>query len=757
MALYADIVLPMAQPPFTFSVPASLEEGLQEGMCVEVQLGPRKRYTGLVWRLHGEVPPFRTVRPVYRVLYPEVIVDGERRRFWAWLADYYMCSLGEVMRAALPSALKPSGLTEETFSGSRFRPRQEEFVGLASEITDEAGLNACFDALKRAPRQYEAFMELCAKLPSDALFTAEVPRTVLAAEKTLLNKLVVRGMIRVERREMAAGVAGTLPADGRLPRPELTPLQQERCGQIESLMRDKDTVLLHGVTGSGKTEIYLTLIAEALDRGESVLYLLPEIALTAQLEERIRTYFGDRLTTYHSRITDRQRGSIYMRLLGSTGGELVLGVRSALFLPLPRLSLIVVDEEHDASFKQSDPAPRYHARDCAAVLARMTGARCLLGSATPSIESYVNAKNGKYGYVTLPERYGSGCLPQITVSDTLRAVKRGERNSHFNKDMLDKMEEALQAGRQVMLFQNRRGFSPYVECDDCGWAAQCPHCNVTLTLHKGAGELRCHYCGYRTPVPPRCPSCKSGQPAPKGFGTEKVEEELERLFPAARIARLDRDTAQSPRSYERIIDDFARRRTDILVGTQMITKGFDFSGVSLVGVLNADNLLNYPDFRVGERAFQLLTQVAGRAGRDDDAGEVVIQTSQPQHPVIRFVVEDDYEGMVSSQLAERSIFLYPPYGRLIALTLRHSDRDLLWRGAETLAAALRKVFGRRVLGPEAPPVDRIRGECLVSMMLKIEHGQSFAEARSLLAGELRSLAADKRYKAIIVSCNVDPQ
>jgi len=421
------------------------------------------------------------------------------------------------------------------------------------------------------------------------------------------------------------------------------------------------------------------------------------------------------------------------------------------------LQLIVVDEEHDASYKQTEPAPRYNARDCAVVMARLTGGRTLLGSATPSLETWLNAASGKYGRAELTERYGDARPPEILVSDTLRAARRGERKAHFNKLLLDRIGETLDRGGQVMLFQNRRGFSPYVACSECGWTARCPHCNVTLTYHKGGRKLVCHYCGHTEDVPAKCPSCKVTDVLPMGFGTEKVEEEISRIFPEARVARLDRDSVTSEKAFSAIIADFEARRTDILVGTQMITKGFDFAGVSLVGILNADNLLNNPDFRAAERAFQLMMQVAGRAGRRDDGGEVVIQTSEPGHPVIRQVAAGDFEGMARAQLAERKAFFYPPYARLTSLTLRHRDPSVLRNGVMDLAARLRTRFGRRLLGPMTPPVDRIRGEYLVGLLLKIESGASSARARELLAAELKTFAGNPAFKSITVVVNVDPQ
>ena len=630
MQLYADIVLPLAQPVYTFAVPGGTD--VAAGQAVAVQFGARKFYTGIVWRVHDRRPDFKTVKPIQRVLYDAPLLSAQQMALWEWIASYYMCSLGEVMRVALPALMKPSGDTEEEFSGDEFRPRTECYVSLAAELRDEGRFHeVCEKIERRAPKQYEALIE------------------------------------RMER------------------------------------------------------------------------------------------IFGSRVTPYHSKLTNRRRTETYLRLNRSDGGEFVVGVRSSVFLPLKHLQLIVVDEEHDASYKQTEPAPRYNARDCAVVMARLTGGRTLLGSATPSLETWLNAASGKYGRAELTERYGDARPPEILVSDTLRAARRGERKAHFNKLLLDRIGETLDRGGQVMLFQNRRGFSPYVACSECGWTARCPHCNVTLTYHKGGRKLVCHYCGHTEDVPAKCPSCKVTDVLPMGFGTEKVEEEISRIFPEARVARLDRDSVTSEKAFSAIIADFEARRTDILVGTQMITKGFDFAGVSLVGILNADNLLNNPDFRAAERAFQLMMQVAGRAGRRDDGGEVVIQTSEPGHPVIRQVAAGDFEGMARAQLAERKAFFYPPYARLTSLTLRHRDPSVLRNGVMDLAARLRTRFGRRLLGPMTPPVDRIRGEYLVGLLLKIESGASSARARELLAAELKTFAGNPAFKSITVVVNVDPQ
>lgn len=750
---YADIILPLAQPTYTFAVAEGMT--VSEGQAVVVQFGHSKIYTGIVWRVHTHRPDFKTIKTISRILYGEPLLSAEHRHFWEWLADYYMCSLGEVMRMALPALMKPCGDTEEAFAEDEFRPRTERYVALAEQLRDQAQLHAVLDKLeKKAPKQYAALLELAAAA-AEHTHTAmgEVAQRLLSADRTVLNGLKNKDFITITERERSV----ESPQHIAFRLPVLTARQQEVAESLRRQFENRQTILLHGITGSGKTEIYIHLIADVLARGGDVLMLVPEIALTAQLIERMERIFGSRVTSYHSKLSTHKRTETYLRLSRSAGGEFVVGARSALFLPLKHLQLLVVDEEHDASYKQTEPAPRYHARDCAVIMARIFGAHTVLGSATPSLESWLNAQSGKYGREVLEERYGAARPPQIIVSDTLRAVKRGERHTHFNKILLDKIENALARKEQVMLFQNRRGFSPYVECRTCGWTARCPHCNVTLALHKNAGKLICHYCGYSTPIPAKCPSCKVTEVVPMGFGTEKVEEEISAIFPQARVARLDRDCVTSEKAFSAIVSAFEQGQTDILVGTQMITKGFDFGGVSLVGILNADNLLNNPDFRATERAFQLMTQVAGRAGRRNDGGEVIIQTTEPENPIIRQVTGGEYEAMAREQLAERAQFFYPPYARLIALTLRHRDPLLLRRCAQLLATNLRAKFGRRLLGPMAPPVDKIREEYLIGLLLKIESGSSMAKAREILKKELDEIHQDTSYKSVTIICNVDPQ
>ncbi len=751
MERYADIVVPLAQPAYTFALAEGLD--VREGQAVAVQFGPRRIYTGIVWRIHDRRPDAARIKTVGRTLYDRPLLDARQRALWEWMADYYMCTLGEVMRFALPQTIKPSGDSEAEFAEREYRPRTELYAALDASLRDEERFDETMERLaRRAPRQYAALLEIAAA-GGDRITADEVPRRLLAADAATLAALRKKGLITLTRRERSVERGAV-----RFQLPTLSPAQQ-RC--LDTIRNRFDaglrTVLLHGITGSGKTELYIHLIAAALARGGDVLLLVPEIAITAQLIDRLERIFGSRVTAYHSKLPLARRTESYLRLTRSEGGELVVGARSALFLPLRRLQLIVVDEEHDTGYKQTDAQPRYNARDVAVVMARLWEARTVLGSATPSLESYANALGGKYGLATLDERYGDARPPQVIVSDTLRAVKRNERKTHFNRLLLDRIAEVLARGEQAMLFQNRRGFSPYVECRACGWTARCPHCNVTLTYHKRDGRLQCHYCGHAEPLPARCPACKAGEATPAGFGTEKIEEELARLLPAARIERLDRDTATSESAYRAIIDRFESGQSDVLVGTQMITKGFDFARVSLVGILNADNLLFSPDFRAAERAFQLMTQVAGRAGRRDAAGEVVIQTSEPEHPVIRQVAAGDYEAMARTQLAERRAFAYPPYARLIRLTLRQRDRELLYRASAALAGALRGRFGRRAMGPVAPPVDRIREEYIVEFLLKIESGASASRAREVLREVLRQTLGVKEFKTVGCSCDVDPQ
>ena len=744
---YADIVLPLAQPTYTYAVPEGMT--LREGDAVSVQFGLRKYYTGIVWRLHDERPDFERIKEVECRLYDHPLVSERQRALWEWVASYYMCTLGEVMRSALPALMKPSADSQATLVEEAFQPRTERYYRLSEELRDEQRLSDEMDRLeRRAPKQYAALLEV-AMAEMD-----EVPRRLIMSDTAALNALVKKGFLICDEHCPAAEY-GT--PSFRLPL--LSMHQLEALEALKKSFREGGhTALLQGITGSGKTEVYIYLIAEVLSRGGDVLLLVPEIALTAQLIERMERIFGARVTAYHSKLTPIRRAENFLRLGRSKGGEFVVGVRSSIFLPLNNLQLIIVDEEHDSSYKQAEPAPRYSARDTAVYMAYSMGCHTLLGSATPSLETWLNAETGRYGRAEMTERYGDAVLPKIYLSDSRRAAQRGERQGHFNKLLLDKIEAALGRDEQVMLFQNRRGFSPYLECPTCGWTPRCPHCNVTLTYHKGRNQLVCHYCGHTVQAMTQCPTCQVVDLMPMGFGTEKIEEQIAAIFPEARVARLDRDQVTSEQAFQAIIDDFSAHRTDILVGTQMITKGFDFSQVGVVGVLNADNLLLNPDFRASERAFQLLTQVAGRAGRRDRQGEVVIQTSDPMNPVLQQVLNTDFGAMARCQLAERRDFFYPPYARLTYLTLRHRDRPTVVRAASQLAASLRAKLGaQRVLGPIAPAIDRIRGEYLMQLMLKIEPRSSRARANELLQQALTTLLEAKEYATLNAKIDVDPQ
>ena len=751
--LFADIVLPLAQPAYCFSVPEGME--LQEGDAVSVQFGHRNIYTGIVWRLHNERPDVKRIKSIGRRLYDRPLLDDKQRQMWEWMADYYMCSIGEVMRMALPSMIKPQGRDDEEFSADEFRPRTEAYISLSDEWQERERLEAeCERISRRAPRRSQ-ILRFLRDFPATRRNTmGEIPRRLVECDATMLTALRKAGYITINERvrevERNENVSFSLPT--------LTPLQQTVVEEIHSSQaKGKATHLLHGITGSGKTEIYMTLIGEVLARGGDVLLLVPEIALTSQLIQRMESIFGSRITAYHSKLTMLRRTESYMRLLRSRGGELIIGARSAIFLPIHHLQLVIVDEEHDQSYKQSDTAPRYNGRDMAILLASLYGGNTLLGSATPSLESYANAQAGKYGYSLLAERYGESQPPHVILSDTMRAVKRGERKGHFNHILLRHIEESLSRKEQVMLFQNRRGFTPYIMCSSCGWSLRCPSCNVTLTQHRTNNRMECHYCGYTAPVPQHCPQCETADLKPMGFGTEKVEEAIAEIFPTARVARLDRDTSTSESAYSRIIRDFESGQTDILVGTQMITKGFDFGRVSVVGILNADNLLFSPDFRASERAFQLLMQVAGRAGRREKEGVVIIQTSEPENRVLKQVVQGDYEAMARCELQERHAFGYPPYSRLIRLTLRHENVQLLRGAATELVEKLRKSFGSRIFGPVAPPIDRIRGLHILQIMIKIELGRSMARARQFLQNDINNIVSQKEYKTVNIAIDVDAQ
>ncbi len=734
---YADIILPLAQPAYTFAVGAV--ELLTEGDAVAVQFGARAVYTGIVLRLHNTPPARGEAKPIVERLYGQPLLSPLQIRFWQWLADYYMCHIGEVMRMALPSTIKPHARTSDEFRP--YTPEQERMLRLECKLLDD---EAVAKSLARASRRRAVVEQLREG-------GGELPRSEVKADAAIIAALVKMGVVTTFERDAKPSLP---PVETPL-LPLLSEPQTEALEALHEALQTHNTALLHGVTSSGKTEIYAHLMAETLRRGEDVLFLVPEISLTTQLVTRLRQMFGRRVTSYHSRLTPSRRTHTYMDVLRAPSGNLIVGPRSALFLPFARLGLVVIDEEHDASYKQTEPSPRYNGRDAAIMLASLHGAKCVMGSATPSIESYANVLSGKYASVSLSERYGEAQPPRIIISDTIRAVKRGERKSHFNKVLLDKIAERLERGEQVMLFQNRRGYAPYIECPECGWTARCPHCNVSLTQHRAGASMQCHYCGYKAPVPTRCPACHKAEVKPMGFGTERVEEAVGELFPSARVLRLDGDTATSDSAYNRIISAFAAHEADILIGTQIISKGLDFDGVTLIGILNADNLLNAPDFRAAERAWQTIVQIAGRAGRRNAEGEVVVQTAEPSHPLFAMLDEARYEQMAATLLAERKMFAYPPYARLIRITLRDGVAERLVAASEALGRRLRERFASRVIGPAAPLIDRIRQQYIVEIMVKIEASASSARARSIIRDEVAQIRAVSQYRQVTIICDVD--
>ena len=747
--LYAQVVLPLAQPMYTFSLSETLAVGV--GDAVVVQFGSSRYYTGIVWSISAERPDYPRLKPILKKLYSTPLLTPAMQRLWEWVAEYYMCSVGEVMRVALPSLAKPSATSLSDLDERSIEAPTERYIALCEALRSEEALaEYVAKHSRRAPRRCENLDTLAALIQQREAEDGFIPRRLLNINNDDLATLRKKELIVTQERPVQRVVNSS-----DFLTPTLSEAQNRALDAIREAHNQRRVALLHGITGSGKTEIYIHLIAETLAAGRDVLMLVPEIVITSQLVERLEQIFEGRTTTYHSRLTALRRGQTFLRLATSSGGELIVGVRSSIFLPHKNLGLIIVDEEHDANYKQSDLAPRYNARDCAVIMGRIYDANVLLGSATPSLESYTNTLSGKYAYVELKERWGSGVLPEIVVSDTIRAVKRGERKTHFNLDLLNDISRTLAANEQVMLFQNRRGYSPYIQCRTCGYSPRCPHCNVTLTEHKATSRMECHYCGYTMPTPKVCPNCEIQDMALMGFGTEKAVEEIARLFPDARVGRLDSDTSTSERAFKQIVHSFEQGETDILVGTQIITKGFDFKGVSTVGILNADNLLSVPDFRASERAFQLMMQVAGRAGRHNDRGRVVIQTSQPKHPVISYVASGDYHAMALKELEERRTYGYPPYSHLVRIMLRHSDYDLLRHGAHHYATLLRKKFGTRVMGPVSSALEMLRGEHRAEIIIKIESGASMQKARRMIREAITEGEKTKSYSSIKLSIDVD--
>ena len=754
---YVDVILPLPlEGTFTYSVPEPMVAQVRMGVRVLVPLGRSKTYTAMAVRLHSEKPEFET-RPIIQVIDAEPVLIEQQLRLWQWISTYYMSPIGDVFKAALPAGLK----AEENY-----RPKTVRCVTLPANLRSEQSLHMALTILKRALKQHQTFStylelshwnEIDGETPPAhiAEIACDELQNAANASDAVLRQLIQRNFLELYHREV-----GRLNTTGEY-HPEriqpLSPAQQAAEDSIQKQFNEKNVVLLHGVTSSGKTEIYIHLIKKAIDEGKQVLYLLPEIALTVQMTRRLQNVFGSRLGIYHSKYSDAERVEIWKKQLSSEPYDVILGARSAVFLPFTRLGLVIVDEEHETSFKQQDPAPRYHARSTAIMLARMyEGAKVLLGTATPSMESYHNACTGKYGYVQLTTRYKDVAMPEIRVVDTKDLYRRKMMRGAFSPDLLEAMRTALRNKKQVLLFQNRRGFAPMVECKVCGWVPKCKNCDVSLTYHRSMNLLTCHYCGYTYPVPKQCPNCESTELLGRGYGTEKIEDRVRELFPEARIARMDLDTTRSAGAYGRIIDDFSCGRTDILIGTQMITKGLDFSGVTVVGILNADTMLNYPDFRAYEQAFQMLSQVSGRAGRRDERGLVILQTKSADLPVIQQVVAGDFQTFAHDLLEERSMFRYPPFYHLVYVYLRHRNEQLVDSAAIEMASRLRQAFADRVLGPDKPAVARVKTESIRKIVIKLEQGINLPLARQCMAEARTQLLQDKRYAAMTVFFDVDP-
>lgn len=754
---YVDVILPLPLPGmFTYSVPEGMEEHVAFGMRVLVPLGKSKKYIAVVVKLHQDKPRF-TVKPIEQVLDAIPMLLDKQYRLWSWISNYYMSPLGDVYNAAMPAGMK---------STEKFKPRMELYVELSSHYRTEPALHVALNTVQRALKQSKAFTTFLSLSHWDSL-QGDTPREGIkkVTKEELMNEahctsaivkaLIDRGLLFTYEEEV-----GRLNTSGQSHFEQIKPLsivQQDAYNQILLQMMKKNVVLLHGVTSSGKTEVYIQLIKRALDNHKQVLYLLPEIALTVQIMERLHKVFGDRLGIYHSKYSDAERVEIWQKQMSAHPYDVILGARSAVFLPFQNLGLVIIDEEHETSFKQQDPAPRYHARSAAIVLAGMyPDCKVLLGTATPSMESYYNAQEGKYGLVELKTRYQDIQLPEIQVVDVKDLRHRKMMTGAYSPQLLAAIREALSHGEQAILFQNRRGFAPMVECKVCGWVPKCKNCDVSLTLHKNINLLTCHYCGYTYPVPVECPNCGSTELLGRGLGTERIEDQLADIFPDARIARMDLDTTRTRNAYERLIDDFSTGKTNLLIGTQMISKGLDFDKVSVVGILNADSMLNYPDFRAYEHAFMMMAQVSGRAGRKGKRGKVILQTKSPTLPVISQVVHNDYASFYQDLLEERRIFHYPPFYHLVYVYLKHKHESVCQQASMELGQTLRSWFGERVLGPDKPAVSRVKTMNIRKIVIKLENGIDQAKVREYLNYAQEHMSKDPRYGALQIYYDVDP-
>jgi primosomal protein N' (replication factor Y) (superfamily II helicase) len=818
---FIDAVVPLAVPNlYTYRVPFDLNEYIKPGIRVVVQFGHNRLYTALVRRVHQTPPKKYEAKYIETVLDQEPIVNEKQFQLWEWISEYYMCNIGEVMMAALPGSLKLSSETKvylnpefageqdiftdkefliiealelsevlslkemEQIAGQKnvypiirslldksailvkeeikekFRPKRESFLRLNVSGDPEDFIKSTLEKLeKKAPKQADvllAFLKFSGGLVSPKEVKKSQIVKILEGSEAAISSLVKKKIFELYTQEI--GRLSQSATDGGNFK-NLNEDQQNAFSEINQKFQEKDVVLLHGITGSGKTEIYISLIENALKEGKQVLYLLPEIALTSQIIHRLQDAFGNKVGVYHSKYNENERVEVWKKLMSKDEKDkysVILAARSGLFLPFDDLGLIIVDEEHETSFKQFDPAPRYHARDSSLFLARIHKAKTLLGSATPSIETYHNACTGKYGLVELLKRYGGVSLPEVWVSDLKDANRKKLMKSHYSPLLLEQIKAAMERDEQVILFQNRRGFAPQLHCKMCGHIPQCVRCDVSLTYHKQINLLKCHYCGYTQNPPKECSACGSSEVDLRGFGTEKIEDELPIFFPGKKVARMDLDTTSGKHSHKQIISDFEEKKIDVLVGTQMVTKGLDFDNVGLVGILSADSLLKFPDFRANERAFQLMAQVSGRAGRKNKRGKVVIQSFDPEHPIIKDVIENNYLAMYTREMLERKNFKYPPFYRLIEFTLQHKDSDLLNEGAKIFADNLRSIFGDRILGPEFPLISRIKNLYLKRILLKVEKEGAIVQIKKSIRETVSSFSQNASYKSIRVVIDVDP-
>lgn len=818
MADYAEVILPLAvQGTFTYLVPEEMQCDISRGSRVYVPFGPRKLYTGIVADLHTNTPKFK-VKPIASLLDGTSILRHPQLKFWQWIADYYLCTLGEVYRAAVPTGLKVESETNLSLNkaidleeiGQTLTPAETELlnevivadhvrmsdldrershattaryvsrmlqkgiivadekatssykaktiaiVSACNDVKNHEWLHQAFDAVTTATKQERLLISFLELIKNQAVpeVTREELLTKAKVSPGILKAICDKGILKVEKRKINRFDAK--PGNKPVELPPLSPLQREALRQIDEQWREKNVVLLRGITGSGKTEIYCHAILSVLEAGHQVLYLVPEISLTTQLTDRLRKVFGNRLLVYHSKFSDSERVDIWRKLLHSHEPMVILGVRSSVFLPFAKIGLVVVDEEHEASYKQYDPAPRYNARDAAIMLAHLHGAKTLLGSATPAIDTYYKAQTGKFGLVELLERYQGAQLPDVTVVDMLDSRKRRLTDGLLANPVAENLRHTIKRGRQAIMFQNRRGFAPLIQCTQCGWQPKCQYCDVSMVYHKSIDVMSCHYCGYQMHLPRLCPACGQNSVRIGGYGTERIAEHLHSHFPEARVSRMDLDTTRNKDAYQEIIEDFAGHNTDILIGTQMVSKGLDFANVSMVGVVNADSLLHFPDFRANERAFNMLVQVAGRAGRRNEQGQVFIQTSDAANPLLKFISSQDYSGYYEYELEQRRRFGYPPFTKIIMLYVKHREEAEAARLATRYAGELQKVFGTRVLGPAKPSVARISNYYIQTIMLKIEAVASMIKVKKLLFEIYSRMAADRSFRNAQVYYDVDP-